>query len=495
MKPSKKTNESDLSRPEGTVVAPNRPATARKRDPEASSKPDRKACNAIIFIPGIGEWTDQSLSGVTERISRALDFNVDDRLVTFSDKTEVRERPYGPKAEDDEYQTGIRTISRTAGSETSPVVDIYDLRYATTFKKDFESHNVLTKSLLLLATNAKASGKVLRRIARGSGKRASPPRERVQVGFGILVLLSLVLYSGIVLTSFVQLAHDTWKEFNPQPERSVIPIIGTPDTDRSSSGQREITIEEADPDQPSPTRAQTLLLFLTGLGVVAPGVRKRMKRSLEEGAEDYRAIIDYIDIGSGRPSLKGQLDALIEFVTERADRDYKRIDLVSYSFGTIVAFDTLFPRGGAPLGHIEAIDSFVTIGSPFDLIQSYWETYFNGRTGLPSGPDRWINIYSPADVLGSNYSAGPKTTQRNTVGLYADLQYTEENVPEVLNLPYLDNAPFASHLSLFDIVRLRGFSAHGSYWGAKGGIDTGCFRILVEELYGNDELVNPPNSD
>ena len=79
------------------------------------------------------------------------------------------------------------------------------------------------------------------------------------------------------------------------------------------------------------------------------------------------------------------------------------IHLLGFSFGSLVLFESLFPRPGAlrsaaPVG---SISSLTTIGCPLDLVRLYEPSFVVNRLERhPNLP--WINIFNMADLFASN---------------------------------------------------------------------------------------------
>ena len=108
--------------------------------------------------------------------------------------------------------------------------------------------------------------------------------------------------------------------------------------------------------------------------------------------------------------------------TDRVVPLYERVHVMGYSFGSVVAIDSLYPFNQEPPVRFSAVHAFVTIACPFDLIRTYFKeypgsptaanpanppvrpySYFENRCALPNAPKRWLNIYSLSDVMSSNF--------------------------------------------------------------------------------------------
>src|SRR5207247_5225157 len=84
-------------------------------------------------------------------------------------------------------------------------------------------------------------------------------------------------------------------------------------------------------------------------------------------ATGYVSVMSYFRYGERRGDLSGNLARLMQHLAERGKVKYSRVDLVAYSFGTIVALDALFPPRGQSVRTFSDIGRLVTIGCPFDF--------------------------------------------------------------------------------------------------------------------------------
>ncbi|HSR54088.1 MAG TPA: hypothetical protein VLV83_24940 [Acidobacteriota bacterium] len=132
----------------------------------------------------------------------------------------------------------------------------------------------------------------------------------------------------------------------------------------------------------------------------------------------------------------------------------------------------------------------MTIGCPFDFIRTYWPDYFEGRKSLEDTiPKLWVNIYSAADVLSSDFLDQPAGTWRRKAA-DSQPQPTEAGVglgdsqirrPDK-NLLYGRPTPLGQYGTL-DKLSFVGFRMHKYYWE---GDSTGCYLNIVRELYRRD---------
>jgi len=140
------------------------------------------------------------------------------------------------------------------------------------------------------------------------------------------------------------------------------------------------------------------------------------------------------------------------------------IHLLGFSFGSLVFFESLFPRNGAlrssaPVG---SIASLTTIGCPIDLVRLYQPSFLADRTerrpGLP-----WTNVFNTADLFSSNLR---------------DVDDASAGVSDAL--PFVTNPPSSIRYLNQSVGPTQLFSSgttHAGYWGKPARAN--CFDPLV----------------
>jgi hypothetical protein len=404
---------------------------------------------AVIFVPGLAaEWGDHRLEDAADRIAAAFDRNAQTAEATFEVKLA------GEKTYARDLKTSVCTIVRRDGAGSASVLDMYSFYYRSTLTERFEKRNLLSKALLVLGAILIAIPSLIRSLLPGRilGKSR---RETFQVlqALGILFLLSA--YMGFLVWALIQTVTS-------------IPQFG---------GRN-----------PSITGAQTITLLGAATGVAFPRIRTWISRA----AVSYLSLIYYLMIGEQRQVIAGRFSSLLEYVSEMKRR-YNRISIISYSFGTIVVLDSLFPRGREPGPRVELVKTLVTIGSPFDAIRTWWPKYFTDRHAHPSAPHRWINVYAPADVLGSDFRNSPNWRERRKQKRSNQPQGPQEPEEGLIlaggkpgprpseNVVYSVN-PSLEELSRVGVVSLMGLRAHAMYWDARPEAET-VYGVVIPRMY------------
>jgi hypothetical protein len=391
--------------------------------------------DAVILVPGLAsEWGDRTLEAAAERIAGAFDRNAATGAARFSVKLEVGEEEFGPN-----LRTRVCTILRADASATTPVLDLYGFEYRAAMTERFERRPLVIKALLVLLAVMVHLPRVIRAMVAGK-KAGKTLKETLQVLYGMAILLLLSAYLALLVWALVQSVTS-------------IPELGG--------------------SNPGVTVPQILVVAGAALGFLFPGIRAWVVR----GAIGYVALIHYLSVGERREVLQGRLAALFEHVGEKQTPSYGRVHVLAYSFGSIVALDAVFPRGRDPVRRVELLDTLVTIGTPYDAIRSWWPKYFSGRHAMPGRPARWVNVYAPADVLGSNF-------RNDSVAAPAS---ESVHLEEGRRGPLPENVAYAVGPSLDEVgplgvITLVGLRAHALYWDEDEEAET-VYGVIIPRLY------------
>jgi hypothetical protein len=222
-----------------------------------------------------------------------------------------------------------------------------------------------------------------------------------------------------------------------------------------------------------------IIVWLTALGFVFPSLAS-VKENISLAATNYLCMIHYLNWGERGHAIGGKLESILEYIVER-ENVYRNIHIIGYSFGSIVAIDNLFPSGRKPIERFKRIDTLITIGCPFDLVRTYWPDYFKGRQSLSPDKPKWLNVYSPIDILSSNFADGGNNqkvdeAEQQDIGVEVEDQMRKpENV-------IFSQGPFQT-LGVIDMLRLMGFKAHTMYWGEEFKGEITCFHDIVKKMY------------
>ena len=194
----------------------------------------------------------------------------------------------------------------------------------------------------------------------------------------------------------------------------------------------------------------------------------------------------YLSFGTRRSVLEGNL---IELLDHMKAKGYQRIHVIAYSFGSVLALDSIFPADRTPVERIKDIDTLVTVGCPFDLIRVLWPYYYErrkeilkvGLKGNGSLTENWINIYSPIDVLGSNFRNDQRIEKPDRYNAVKIKETGSKLCPSV-SIPFTQGSSTAK-LSTLEFLALAGLEAHNSYWEHGYESENTAFSLIIPEIY------------
>ena len=401
---------------------------------------------AIIYIPGIGGngVIDQSLDSISQKIRSALDFRAKTAIAKFF-IFEGQNEKYG----NSKFSTPLRTIIRRSTNNEGPLIDVYEMQYSKTLTKNYANKNNITQAILLIRLLLSQLGNIFGFLFKSSGKSIGHKFQAIYlllIFFLITSYLFFLIYTG---------AYTVLKTLE--------------------LGEGNVVMEWP----------QTIVVLMSTIGVIfTPDLRAM----LQTVSQEYAAASEYVSLDVRKSAIIGQFDALLEHILEKElESTYSKIHIISYSFGSLVALDSIFRYNYKPGARFERINSLVTLGCPFDLIRSLWPDYFQGRQGHLSQLEdwKWLNIYSSLDVLASNFR-NDQSSEAPNIGI--SIFSKDENKLDIK--PYeniIHDSRFrAQKLSLIDLLFLTGFKSHTSYFGDPGGETQSCFDNIIEAIFDND---------
>ena len=123
------------------------------------------------------------------------------------------------------------------------------------------------------------------------------------------------------------------------------------------------------------------------------------------------------------------------------------------------------------------------------MIRTYWPGYFEDRQSVSADAPSWLNVYSPIDVLSSNFADGGNeqpaqaSWSENDVGVQVDGQLRKPDCIMFSQGSY-------QGLGVIDILTLTGFKAHSLYWGETVRGEITCFHDVVKRMYHDTPVLN-----
>lgn len=187
-------------------------------------------------------------------------------------------------------------------------------------------------------------------------------------------------------------------------------------------------------------------------------------------AAEFTTIDNYIQYGEQAQIIQGNLDALIEYIVENEENP--TIHLQTYSFGSVIALDALFPLGNEPSANIQNnIKLLITVGAPYEFINNYYPNFYRKRINKMSEKIEWINVYSTMDAFASNFRKDNKVGEAK-YGIMG-----RKEVPINLNYEIARKEKY----NLFSFLTLKHITMHQSYWDdSKSG--QSCTRLIFNKM-------------
>ena len=191
---------------------------------------------------------------------------------------------------------------------------------------------------------------------------------------------------------------------------------------------------------------------------------------LTKVAAEFTTIDNYIQYGEQAQIIQGNLDTLIEYIVEKEENP--TIHLHTYSFGSIIALDALFPLGTDPSENIlNNIKLLITVGAPYEFINNYYPNFYTDRIDKMSQKIEWINVYSTMDAFASNF----RNDNNVDVAQYGIMGKIEKPI----NLNY--EIARREKYNLFSFITLKHITMHQSYWDdSKSG--QSCTRLIFNKM-------------
>jgi hypothetical protein len=457
------------------------------------------ALRQIIWISGLAEGeVDQSTETFAQRLALELGCQSKTAGKQFVVEDHTRTESYGK-----DLETTVATICQTEGEQKHPVLEIYGLQTEAALISGYANRSIAFKAVLL--------GWVLwlfrwQALARPIRRRRRRRKARKEARSSVVPKQNGEVSAAVDSASSTRYGSERKQAWSSTPIKSLRAAIARWNRRRKRGpispkervqllvGQFVIAVLLAYfvvllytalklfwPGLPFPQKAVGgILVALTAVGLW----KSDMVSRLSTAATHYICSILYLQYGEQRELLRGRLLSLLDHVQRKPTQQTSGVYVVAYSFGSIVALDSLFPIDEPPNGRFRQVETLVTIGCPFDAVRTYWPSYFTDRYTLPGVPKRWINVYSPIDVLGSNFREDSKPDVAvRTIEVAKD--QTKPQLPE--NVAYR-REPGGQDVSVSQVILLMGLRAHSTYW-SKEAEEISAFAPLVEVMFAHDRLL------
>jgi hypothetical protein len=236
--------------------------------------------------------------------------------------------------------------------------------------------------------------------------------------------------------------------------------------------------------------ASTQVISIAGLVSLSfSNLPPRLKERLDENLTILLAAIGYFFSAQARPQVIGSFASFLEALMQRYA--YERVDIVSYSLGSLMSLDLLFPRSSVPYT-AAPVNSLVTVGCPADLFATIWPKYFRERHARTNVPQHWLNFFEPSDILASNFinaddTAETLSTANRRASLWGIEMAGEEGELTAVRRPD-DNVSYSwstEHGIWASIVTTA--NAHRTYWDPAETTALSVFDRISRQLFLSDE--------
>jgi hypothetical protein len=470
---------------------------------------------AVIYCPALNETEPSKvIDGVAQRLARTLDHHSDPVGTTYRVRTAAPE-DYGAQG-----RTEVREVLRVdpgKNPETEGVVThrVYLLNYLPLLDDQSASANILLRTANLLWQCVKMTARFVTAcvVAESFSKK-----QKLSVFVGGLALAGVLLYTALAVGTLARIVYDAWNT-PPAATATAVPVapaasasappmlapaVGSP-APLPRAVIEPVRVKPTDPAARAwdtvkqvpgrfwdwvcdwaeriwrwlgSAKAKTIAV-LGAVGLSVSGLRTLLDRNVTLTLRFCR----YLDEGPARASCTGKFNALLEHVLES---NPSRVDVVAYSLGSLVALDSLYPPQGCPNTRVGNVSTLTTIGCPFDFVRTFWDEYFDGRTS--TAPKlKWLNVYSPVDLLGSNFANDDGLKEKATRGINGSSRSVVDSASSgasaMPNANLFYDPMGRREMLLWHAIVFEGFIAHSRYWVADQLDAESCFECFVPQLY------------
>lgn len=335
------------------------------------------------------------------------------------------------------------------GDEAKVVYKIYELKYHDLLTEKFNKRSILSKNWWLFLLVVRKLPLILKRTYKRTSHNR--PFQTLYLFFIFMTIAAAVLF---MLPATIGLV------INTSVGTEALKTVGLTDIPLISKAFLENLSE--------------ILLSLIALTVL---FLPNANVFIVNLATEFVCANDYLEKGGRKQAIQGNLEKLIDFITEN-DADCK-IHIHSYSYGSILALDYIYPYGNKVTNNARKYcEAIITIGTPFEFIKSYYQNFYKNRYTEFGDSLCWINVYSIADALATNFRSDGK------IGT-AEFGLTDSsNKP--INVNYEITAQ--RKMGLVDFLTLHSVRVHGMYWDEKEEGQS-CLGLVYDAMKQNELIV------
>lgn len=389
-----------------------------------------------IYISGLGQSTNkESVEKYAARYIKELEYST----AGINYYTKVEKIYYS----DDQSSLAVKIFQHSKHQQKSDkdtiIYTFYDFEYSELLIQKFQNKNLLFKNIALLFLVTRKLPSLLTSLF-----KKKTYTKGGQTFYMFLLFLIMALAIVLVIPSLLGFVGGTNLSFIKEHlNTNIVDIL---------RNLRDFSVK---------------MLPLTSLAIIFIPESSTL---LTKVAAEFTTIDNYIQYGEQTQIIHGNLDALIEHIVENDENPI--IHLHTYSFGSIIALDALFPIGTEPCENIQNnFNLLITVGAPYEFINNYYPNFYTDRTDKMSQKIEWINVYSTMDAFASNFREDNKAGEAK----YGILGRKE--VPINLNYEIARREKY----NLFSFLTLKHITMHKSYWDtSKSG--QSCTRLIFNKM-------------
>jgi len=393
-----------------------------------------------IYISGLGQtFVNETVEKYAERLKNEMSYN------TTGIEYEIKKENINYSIEKDSTVVSICE----KGEQGKVIYKIYDFKYHEILTEKFNSYSLVLKNLWLFLLVMKKFPLVIKRLF--SPESYNRPFQTLYLFliFFILafsVLLALPAIFEVILTSKISEAVLTLKNTIYPHD---IPYISQACIETVSKNVTPIVV----------SLIALLLLLVPNANILIANL-----------ASEFVCANDYMEHGVQRQLLQGNLERLVDYITEN-EKDSK-IHFHTYSFGSILAIDYIYPLGNKISKNAELFcEAIITIGTPFEFVKSYYPQFYQSRKTELGDKLHWLNVYSIADALATNFRNDSKI---------GDSEFgIEKSSTKPTNINY--EVTSLKKSNIVDFFMLYNLKVHGMYWDNKPEGQS-CLSLVYDEM-------------
>jgi hypothetical protein len=393
-----------------------------------------------IYISGLGQsFVNESVEKYTERLMNEMNFNTNG--IEYEIKTEKINYAV------DRASTVVSIFEKNEQGKL--MYKVYDFKYHELLTEKFNSYSLVLKNLWLFLLVFKKTPLIIKRLF--SPASYNRPFQTFYLFFIFFIIASSVLITipaifDLILTSKISEAILTLKNTIYSKD---IPYISQAGIDTVSQRVSPIIVSVI----------ALLLLLVPNANILISNL-----------ATEFVCANDYMEHGAQRQLLQGNIELLVDYITEN-EKDCK-IHFHTYSFGSILAIDYIYPFGNKVSKNAEMFcEAIITIGTPFEFVKSYYPQFYQSRKTELGDKLHWLNVYSIADALATNFRNDSKIGD------------AEFGIEKTSNKPSNINYEVATinKFGVADFFMLHSIRVHGMYWDNKTEGQS-CLRLVYAEM-------------